>query len=299
MELGVIGLGKMGGNMVRRLKERGDHHVVVYDRDPAAAAQAGEAGAQVAPSLEALVAALKPPRALWVMVPSGKPVDDTLEALAALCTLGDVLVDGGNSHYKDTRRRADGLKARGLSLLDAGTSGGIWGRAEGYCLMVGGEPEAYARLLPVLTTLAPEDGVRHVGPSGAGHFCKMVHNGVEYGLMQAYAEGFALLEAAPFDYRLEEVASLWNRGSVVRSWLLELAEAALKEDPRLEEVGAWVEDTGEGRWTVDAAVEHAVPAPVIAEALFARFRSRRPENFGDRLLNTLRNRFGGHALKKR
>ncbi len=299
MQIGFVGLGKMGGNMVLRLQEQGDHRVVVWDRSPPAVEQTASSGAVGAASLEALMAALPPPRVVWLMVPAGAPVDETLEILTRLGTPGDVFVDGGNSHYKDSVRRAKALAERGFHLLDAGTSGGIWGRKEGYCLMVGGPAEAFARLEPALRTLAPVDGYRHVGASGAGHFCKMVHNGIEYGLMQAYAEGFALLEASPFQFRLEEVAGLWNRGSVVRSWLLELAEAALKDDPRLDHAQPWVEDTGEGRWTVDAAVELAVPAPVIAQSLFARFRSRQDRNFGDRLLATLRHRFGGHALKHR
>ncbi|MDQ3266448.1 MAG: decarboxylating 6-phosphogluconate dehydrogenase [Myxococcota bacterium] len=299
MQIGFVGLGKMGGNMVLRLKEKGDHHVVGWDRSQGAVRQITSAGAEGLESLAALVAALTPPRVVWMMVPAGAPVDETLETLTRLGTPGDVFVDGGNSHYKDSVRRGKALAERGFHLLDAGTSGGIWGREEGYCLMVGGPPEAFARLEPALLTLAPKEGYRHVGPTGAGHFCKMVHNGIEYGLMQAYAEGFALLEASPFRFRLEEVAGLWNRGSVVRSWLLELAEAALKDDPRLDQAQPWVEDTGEGRWTVDTAVELAVPAPVIALSLFARFRSRQDRNFGDRLLATLRNRFGGHALKQR
>jgi 6-phosphogluconate dehydrogenase len=299
MQIGFVGLGKMGGNMARRLVERGGHEVVGWDLGAEAVAELAACGAQGAPSLEALVAALPAPRVIWVMVPAGAPVDATLERLAALGTPGDVFVDGGNSHYKDTARRAASLAERGFSLVDAGTSGGVWGRERGYCLMVGGAAEAFARLEPALATLAPPRGYAHVGPSGAGHFCKMVHNGIEYGLMQAYAEGFALLEAGPFEYRLEGVAALWNQGSVVRSWLLELTQAALEEDPRLERVQAWVDDTGEGRWTVDAAVEHAVPAPVIASALFARFRSRQPESFADRVLATLRRQFGGHATKGR
>ncbi|UJR84657.1 phosphogluconate dehydrogenase (NAD(+)-dependent, decarboxylating) [Sandaracinus amylolyticus] len=299
MQIGFVGLGKMGANMVRRLIERGGHEVVVWDRDPRAIAELARAGARGAESPEDLAQMLAPPRLVWLMVPAGAPVDVALDALVGTTTRGDVFVDGGNSFYKDSMRRAEALAARGQHLLDVGTSGGVWGREHGYCLMVGGAPEAFARARPALETLAPPNGFAHVGASGAGHFCKMVHNGIEYGLMQAYAEGFALMEASQFGFDLAKVATLWNQGSVVRSWLLELAQRALEDDPRLEKVSAWVDDTGAGRWTVQAAVEHAVPTPAIAAALFARFRSRAEQSFADRVLATLRKQFGGHAIKSR
>ena len=299
MQIGFVGLGKMGANMVRRLVSRGGHDVIGWDRDEAAVAGLAASGARGAPTLEALVAALDAPRVIWIMVPAGAPTEASIDRLAALVAPGDVLVDGGNAHYKDSVRRAAALAARGIHFLDAGTSGGIWGLEKGYCLMVGGVPEAYARAEPILATLAPPDGHALVGPSGAGHYCKMVHNGIEYALMQSYAEGLALMEGGPFEYDLAKVTGLWNQGSVIRSWLLDLAERALRDDPALERVSAWVDDTGEGRWTVQAAIEHAVPTPVIAQSLFARFRSRQEQNFGDRVLATLRNQFGGHATKAR
>lgn len=299
MQIGFVGLGKMGANMVRRLVERGGHEVVGWDRSEAAVAELETIGARGARSIEALATMLAAPRVIWIMVPAGAATEETIDRLAPLVSRGDVLVDGGNALYKDSVRRAAALEVRGIELLDAGTSGGIWGREKGYCLMVGGTAAAYARALPILETLAPPNGHAHVGPSGAGHYCKMVHNGIEYALMQSYAEGLALMEGGPFDYDLAKVAGLWNQGSVIRSWLLELTEAALRDDPALERVSAWVDDTGEGRWTVQAAIEHAVPAPVIAQSLFARFRSRQDQSFADRLLATLRNQFGGHATKAR
>ena len=297
MRIGFVGLGRMGANMVRRLRERGDHEVVAYDPEAGAVEQVRLAGAIGAGSLAELVHGLPPPRAIWLMLPAGEVVDQTLSALARLGTPGDLFVDGGNSFYKDTLRRAQELRERGYELLDAGTSGGIWGRQHGYALMIGGTPAAFARIEPAVRTLAPEGGYAHVGPSGAGHFAKMIHNGIEYGLMQAYAEGFALLEAAPFAYDLRALASLWNRGSVIRSWLLELAASAFDKDPHLDQIAGFVEDTGEGRWTVATAIEQAVPAPVITQALFARFRSRQPESFGDRVVAALRREFGGHAVR--
>jgi 6-phosphogluconate dehydrogenase len=245
-----------------------------------------------------MVAALTPPRAVWLMVPAGPPTERALDEVAARLAPGDLIVDGANTHYKDDLRRAPALRARGLHYVDAGVSGGIWGLREGYCLMVGGEREAVERLRPVLDALAPPDGWRHVGPVGSGHFVKMVHNGIEYGLMQAYAEGFELLAAADFDLDLAAIARLWTRGSVVRSWLLDLAADALAEDPTLSGLKGWVEDSGEGRWTVETAVEKAVPLPVITAALYARFRSRRENTFGDRLLAALRRAFGGHAVQR-
>jgi 6-phosphogluconate dehydrogenase len=302
MELGFIGLGRMGGNMVRRLA-RDHHHLIVYDQNPAAGeALAREMLDQVQPaaSLPALVQALQPPRSIWLMVPAGEPVDQTLAALMDICTPGDVFVDGGNSNFKDSVRRAAQVAQRGFHFLDAGTSGGIWGLQMGYCLMVGGDPAAFARLEPAFRSLAPANGYLHVGPSGAGHFVKMVHNGIEYGLMQAYAEGFEVLHAAGtfgYDFDLHAIAGLWNQGSVIRSWLLELAERAFAADPRLDDIRGYVEDTGEGRWTVLAAIEENVPAMAIALALMTRFRSRQAESFGAKVLAALRHEFGGHAVR--
>jgi 6-phosphogluconate dehydrogenase len=296
MQLGLIGLGRMGANMTKRLLN-GGHEVVVFDTSPIAVQAAVNEGATGADSLEDVVAKLMPPRAIWMMVPSGDPVQATIEALVPHLAHGDVLVDGGNSNYKDSMRRAAELAAQGIGYLDAGTSGGIWGLTVGYCLMVGGERQAFELLEPALRTLAPEDGYAHVGPSGAGHFVKMIHNGIEYGLLQAYAEGFALLDASQFDLDLHRIAGLWNQGSVVRSWLLELAERAFEEDGDLSSLEAYVEDSGEGRWTLQQAIEDSVPAPVIALSLMARFRSRQDDNFGDRFIAALRKQFGGHAVK--
>jgi len=297
MEIAFVGLGRMGGNMVKRLLERGDHRVAAFDPNPAAVQEVVEAGATGAASLKELAAAIQPPRAFWVMVPAGPPVDDTLLTLAGLCTRGDLFIDGGNSFYKDSIRRSEEMAARGYEMMDVGTSGGVWGHDIGYCMMVGGSLKSFLRIEPALHTLAPQGGYAHVGPNGAGHFSKMVHNGIEYGLMQSYAEGFAILNGSQFQYDMHALASLWNHGSVVRSWLLELAEDAFSKDPKLEQVAGYVEDTGEGRWTVEAAIEEAVPAPVIAEALFDRFRSRQAESFGDKVLAVLRKEFGGHAIR--
>ncbi len=300
MRLGFIGLGKMGANMVQRLTD-GGHEIVAFDRNPEATAAVAAHGARGAASLEALVAALPAPRAVWIMVPAGAPVDATIEALLPHLSKGDVLVEGGNSYYKDSVRRAAALAERGILFVDSGTSGGIWGLTNGYCLMVGGTREAVARVEPALRTLAPNptDGWLRVGPPGAGHFVKMVHNGVEYAICQAYGEGFELMQASGFDVDLPKVAHLWNQGSVVRSWLLELAERALEADPNLERIRGHVEDSGMGRWTVLEAVEKAVPATTITEALFARFRSRQADSFGNRVVAALRNQFGGHAVKTR
>jgi 6-phosphogluconate dehydrogenase len=297
MELGFVGLGRMGSNMVTRLVRDG-HHVVAYDRSPDAASLARANGAAVAAALADLPGALRPPRAVWVMVPAGEPTESTVQALGGLLERGDTIVDGGNTRWKDDVRRAAALSARGVHYVDAGTSGGIWGLQNGYCLMIGGEPEPVRRLAPVFTTLAPPDGWLHVGSSGAGHYVKMIHNGIEYALMQGYAEGFELMSESEYRLDLPAIARLWNHGSVVRSWLLELAADALAADPRLEDLKAWVEDSGEGRWTVEDAVEKAVPAPTITAALFARFRSRRANSFADRLLAALRNQFGGHAVRR-
>ncbi|OGL02462.1 MAG: 6-phosphogluconate dehydrogenase (decarboxylating) [Candidatus Rokubacteria bacterium RIFCSPLOWO2_02_FULL_73_56] len=297
MRLGVVGLGRMGGNMVTRLL-RGGHEVVAYDRSAEAVRGAATGGARGADSLEALVRALAPPRHVWLMVPAGEPTEATIQALAPLLARGDTLVDGGNTRWTDDVRRARELAGRGLDYVDVGTSGGLWGLANGYCLMVGGARAAVERLAPVFTTLAPPDGWLHVGGSGSGHYVKMVHNGIEYAMMQAYAEGFELMSASEYGLDLPGVAHLWNQGSVIRSWLLELTADALRADPTLAGLKPWVEDSGEGRWTVEDAVEKAVPAPTITAALFARFRSRRENSFADRLLAALRQAFGGHAVRR-
>jgi 6-phosphogluconate dehydrogenase len=297
MQIGFVGLGKMGLNMVTRLA-RGGHDVVVYDRSPDAVARAETAGARGVASLDALVAALTPPRAAWVMVPAGEPTESTVTALGALLSPGDVIIDGGNSNFRDDVRRATALAPRQVHYVDAGTSGGIWGLKEGYCLMVGGDAAICNRLEPVFLTLAPPDGYLHVGGTGAGHYVKMIHNGIEYGLMQAYAEGFELMHQSPYGIDLGRVAALWNHGSVVRSWLLELGARALAEDPGLDSLKGYVEDSGEGRWTLQEAIDRSVPMPVLTAALFTRFRSRQDNPFAERMLAALRNQFGGHAVKK-
>jgi 6-phosphogluconate dehydrogenase len=296
MQLGFVGLGKMGLNMVKRLAA-GGHQIVAYDRDPAATARAKEAGAAGAAALQDLVAALAAPRAVWVMVPSGDPTESTVTALAALLSPGDIVIDGGNTNFHDDVRRADSLTAKKLHYVDAGTSGGIWGLKEGYCLMVGGEEDICGHLEPIFRTLAPPDGYLRVGGAGAGHYVKMVHNGIEYGLMQAYAEGFELMQASPYHLDVGAIASLWMHGSVVRSWLLELTARALTENPDLSGLKGYVEDSGEGRWTMKEGLERAVPLPVLAAALFTRFRSRENDPFAERLLAALRNQFGGHSVK--
>ena len=296
MELGVIGLGRMGSNMSQRLME-GGNRIVAYDRDPEAVRAVANAGAAGASSLEELVRELSPPRAIWLMVPAGAPVEQTIHSLAPLLSPADAIIDGGNSYYKDSVRRAASLKKQRLHFLDVGTSGGIWGLKMGYCLMIGGAVEVFRRLEPIFQTLAPEEGYAYMGSSGAGHFAKMVHNGIEYGLLQAYAEGFELLHASPYELDLAQVARLWNRGSVVRSWLLELTEKALAADPGLASVKGYVEDSGEGRWTVLEAVERGVPLPVITDSLFVRFRSRQDDSFGAKVIAALRREFGGHAVK--
>jgi 6-phosphogluconate dehydrogenase len=297
MDLGFVGLGRMGGNMVTRL-QRGGHKVVAYDRSADAVTAAAGSGARGTNSLDDLVNALAPPRTVWVMVPAGAPTESTISALAAKLQPGDLIVDGGNSRYKDDVRRGRELAAKGLLYMDAGTSGGIWGLQNGYCLMVGGEKAAVQRLAPALETLAPPNGWLHVGGIGAGHYVKMIHNGIEYGMMQAYAEGFELMSESDYGLDLAAIAKLWGQGSVVRSWLLELTADALAADPKLTTVKPWVEDSGEGRWTVDDAVEKSVPAPVITASLFARFRSRRENSYADRLLSAMRNAFGGHAVRR-
>jgi 6-phosphogluconate dehydrogenase len=299
MKIGFVGLGKMGANMTERLLARG-HSIVVFDLSESARAAAASKGAEPAASLQELAVKLEPPRAVWVMVPAGAPTEETIRSLAGILTAGDVVVDGGNSHYTDSIRRARLLKEHGLSLLDCGTSGGIWGLKVGFCLMVGGGKADFERLEPVFAALAPPDGYAHLGPSGAGHFVKMVHNGIEYGLLQAYAEGFELLEAKQ-EYGLDTaaIARLWNRGSVVRSWLLELAESALGRSPHLADIQGYVVDSGEGRWTLFEAVDREVPVPALSQALFARFRSRQAESFSAKFIAALRNEFGGHAVRKK
>ncbi|MDQ3537836.1 MAG: decarboxylating 6-phosphogluconate dehydrogenase [Actinomycetota bacterium] len=298
MRIGMVGLGRMGANMTTRLL-RGGHEVVVYDVDAQAVSEAAGGGAVGAESLADLVARLDTPRNVWVMVPSGLVTEQTVEQLGGLLATGDCVIDGGNSRWTDTMRRAQQLAVAGVGLIDAGTSGGVWGLAEGYCLMVGGDRQMVDRLAAVFDTLAPADGWAHVGAVGAGHYTKMVHNGVEYALMQGYAEGFELLRASEFDLDLHQIAEVWRSGSVVRSWLLDLAASALEKDPGLEAIGGYVEDSGEGRWTVEAAIDAAVAAPTIALALFARFSSRQDDAFSNRMLAALRNEFGGHAVRPR
>ena len=297
MELGMIGLGRMGANMTERLV-LGGHRVVSYDRSPEAIQHVVDKGALGAHSLADFIKQLSPPRAIWLMVPSGDPVDQTIDQLRPNLAEGDVIIDGGNSNYKDSIRRAEKLKQQGFHFVDAGTSGGIWGLQVGYCMMVGGDKEIVERLVPIFKTLAPKDGYLHAEPSGAGHFVKMIHNGVEYGMMQAYGEGFELLNASQFDLDLGKIAHLWNQGSVVRSWLLELCENAFAKDPRLSSIKGYVEDSGEGRWTVEEAIDRSVPAPVLTLSLFARFASRQDDSFAAKVTAALRNEFGGHAVKK-
>jgi 6-phosphogluconate dehydrogenase len=296
MEVGFVGLGKMGLNMVTRLIRNGQQ-VVAYDRSPEAIARATDAGARGAADLDALIAALPSPRILWLMIPAGAPTQSLVDALHERLSPGDIVIDGGNSHFEDDVRRAETLAKKQIHYVDAGTSGGIWGLDEGYCLMVGGNADVCRRLEPIFLALAPADGYLHVGEAGAGHYVKMIHNGIEYGLMQAYAEGFELMQSGRYPIDLERVASLWMRGSVVRSWLLELTARALSEDNTLAKLKGYVEDSGEGRWTLQEAVERGVPMPVISAALFTRFRSREDNPFGERLLAALRNQFGGHAVK--
>jgi 6-phosphogluconate dehydrogenase len=297
MELGMIGLGRMGANMAERLV-LGGHRIISYDRRPEAIQRVVDKGAMGSRSLADFVQQLSQPRAAWLMVPSGDPVDQTIEQLLPQLAKGDVIIDGGNSYYKDSIRRAEKLKQQGIYFVDAGTSGGIWGLKVGYCMMLGGEKEIVERLDPIFKTLAPKDGYLHVGPSGAGHFVKMIHNGIEYGMLQAYGEGFELLKASRFDLDLDKIAHLWNQGSVVRSWLLELAESAFNKDPELASIKGYVEDSGEGRWTVLEAVERDVPASVLALSLFARFAARQEDSFSAKVIAALRNEFGGHAVKK-
>jgi len=300
MELGMIGLGKMGARMTERLL-RGDHRLVVYDHSPEPVQAAAAAGAIPSDSVPDLVAKLTAPRAVWVMVPAGDPTEGIVNALADVLAPEDTVIDGGNSNYKDSVRRAAALMERGMHFVDVGTSGGVWGLTEGYSMMVGGDKAAVDRLQPIFETLAPapDKGWGHVGPSGAGHFVKMIHNGIEYGLMQAYAEGFEILRTKEaFDLDLHQVAQIWRYGSVVRSWLLDLTALALKEDQDLSDIKGWVADSGEGRWTVAEAIDGDVPAPVLTLSLLMRLVSRQETSYSAKLLAALRNQFGGHAVLK-
>ncbi|MEZ4667797.1 MAG: decarboxylating 6-phosphogluconate dehydrogenase [Anaerolineae bacterium] len=300
MRFAMIGLGRMGGNMVKRLL-RGGHEVVVWNRSPEPANEAVKAGAIGSTSIDDLIGKLDTPRTVWVMLPAGDVTENMLVSLSEKLSPGDIVIDGGNSNYKETMRRSAMLKAKGLHFIDVGTSGGVWGLSEGYSMMVGGEDDAVSQIRPLLETLAPTPttGWGHVGPSGSGHFVKMVHNGIEYGMMQAYAEGFEIMRAKKeFDLDLYQISELWRFGSVVRSWLLDLTAAALKENPNMEGIKGWVADSGEGRWTVFEAIDEDVPAPVITLALMMRFVSRQEDNFAAKILAAMRNQFGGHAIKK-
>lgn len=297
MEIGFIGLGKMGLNMVTRLRQ-GGHQVVAYDRNIEAVTQAEKQGCIGASSLDDLIAKLRSPRAVWIMVPSGAPTEETVQAVAAKLTSDDVIIDGGNTRFHDDIRRAAALQAQSIHYVDVGTSGGIWGLSVGYCLMVGGDERAVKRLAPIFHTLAPESGWAHLGDHGAGHYVKMVHNGIEYSMMQGYAEGFELMSKSEYQLNLAEIARLWMQGSVVRSWLLELAAGALGQDPRLEKLQGYVQDSGEGRWMIADAIEKDVPVPTLTTALFTRFRSRQAESFAEKMLAALRNAFGGHTVRR-
>jgi len=300
MNTAMVGLGRMGMNMARRLLQ-GGHPIAVYNRSPEKTQALAREGARAVFDLHDLRRLLLPPRTIWLMLPAGEAVDEMVDRLMTLLDRGDVVVDGGNTFYRDDLRRAERLMEQGIQYLDVGVSGGVWGLEKGYCLMIGGAEEVYRRLLPLFDTLAPQGGHLHCGPTGSGHFLKMIHNGIEYGLMQAYAEGFHLLQASPYgqDLDLARVAHLWNQGSVIRSWLLELAEAVFLKEGRLERIQGYVEDTGEGRWTVHQAVEMGVAAPVLTLALMNRFRSREEDSFADRFLAALRREFGGHSLKQK
>jgi 6-phosphogluconate dehydrogenase len=297
MDIGFIGLGKMGMNMVTRLSQ-GGHRVVAYDRTADLITEAESKGATGATSLEDLISKLPQPRAVWVMVPSGDPTEDTIRHLSTILDKDDIVIDGGNTKFHDDVRRAADLHTRSLHYVDAGTSGGVWGLQIGYCLMVGGEKGPVTHLAPIFTTLAPENGWAHVGGHGAGHYVKMVHNGIEYSMMQGYAEGFELMSKSAYNLDLANIADLWMHGSVVRSWLLELAAGALKDDPKLEGLKGYVQDSGEGRWMLMDALDKDVPVPTLATALFTRFRSRQEESFSEKMLAALRNAFGGHSVKR-
>ena len=296
MDIGFIGLGKMGMNMVTRLSQ-GGHRVVAYDRTADLITQAESKGATGATSLEDLISKLPKPRAVWVMVPSGDPTEETIRHLSTILEKDDIVIDGGNTKFHDDVRRAADLQKQGIHYVDAGTSGGVWGLQIGYCLMVGGEKGPVTHLAPIFKTLAPENGWAHVGGPGAGHYVKMVHNGIEYSMMQGYAEGFELMSKSEYNLDLANIADLWMHGSVVRSWLLELAAGALKDDPKLEGLKGYVQDSGEGRWMLMDALDKDVPVPTLSTALFTRFRSRQKESFSEKMLAALRNAFGGHSVR--
>ena len=297
VEVGMVGLGRMGGNMAKRLLG-GGHRIVAFEPSPEAVAGAVEAGATGAKSLADLVSKLTAPRTVWLMVPAGRITDTTIETLSHILENGDAVIDGGNSRYTDSRHHGRLLAERGIDFLDCGTSGGIWGLQEGYCLMIGGDEATFARYAPLFACLAPANGFLYTGPVGSGHYVKMIHNGIEYGMLEAYAEGFELLAGHEFQLDLPAIADLWQHGSVIRSWLLELAAAALKKDPKLERIRGYVEDSGEGRWTVEEAIRLGVPVPALAFSLFERFRSRQEDAWSDRFIAALRNQFGGHAVKE-
>ncbi|MEK7747701.1 MAG: phosphogluconate dehydrogenase (NAD(+)-dependent, decarboxylating) [Nitrospirota bacterium] len=296
MEIGFIGLGKMGMNMVKRLR-KDQHRVVVYDRTHDLVLQAEKEGCVASVSLSDMVSKLTSPRAVWVMVPSGTPTEETITAVSDLLEPGDLIIDGGNSNFHDDVRRAPALKEKGIHYVDVGTSGGVWGLKLGYCMMVGGDAPIVNRLEPILTTLAPKDGWEHVGAHGAGHYVKMVHNGIEYAMMQGYAEGFELMSKSSYNLNLAKIAHLWMQGSVVRSWLLELTGSALAESPNLSHFKGYVQDSGEGRWMILDAIDKDVPVPTLTAALFTRFRSRQQESFAEKMLSAMRHAFGGHGVK--
>jgi 6-phosphogluconate dehydrogenase len=297
MQLAMIGLGRMGGNMTERLL-KGGHKVVVYDRSPDAVNKSTAQGATGASDLTAVVSQLTTPRIIWIMVPAGQPVDDTITTLIPHLSKGDVIIDGGNSNFHDTMRRGQDLQPHGIDFIDAGTSGGVWGLENGYCLMIGASDAAFTLCEPIFKTLAPDEGYAHVGPTGSGHYVKMIHNGVEYGMLQAYAEGYEILHASKtFHLDLHQIAAVWNRSAVVRSWLNELAEQAFTHDANIDQPKGYVDDSGEGRWTVQEAIDLDVPAPVITLSLLTRLRSRQPDSFGAKVIAALRNEFGGHAVK--
>ena len=299
MQMAMIGLGRMGGNMVERLMRKG-HKTVVWDRAADVVAKYQKMGATPAKDLNDLIAKLETPRVVWIMVPAGDPTEQTIEALVPSLSKGDIIIDGGTSNFHDTMRRAQSLAKRGIEFVDSGTSGGIWGLENGYCLMVGGSDAAVKRCEPIFRALAPEDGYAHVGPSGSGHYVKMVHNGIEYALLQGYAEGYEILHASKDFPKLDlhQIAEVWQHGSVVRSWLNELAATAFSRDASLSDLKGWIADSGEGRWTVQEAIDTDTPAPVITLSLLMRFRSRQADTFGGKVIAALRNEFGGHAVKK-
>ena len=298
MEIGLYGLGRMGANMVRRLVRNEEHRAVAGNRSPAPVDEAVQSGAEGAYSMGEMVEKLTPPRVIWVMVPAGDATEQALLEFAGLMDEGDTLIDGGNSYFRDSIRRAKMLQEKGLRFLDAGTSGGVWGLELGYCLMIGGDRDAYEHVEPAFKTLAPENGYAYLGEAGAGHFTKMVHNGIEYGMLQAYAEGFEILQKSQYAFDLKAISSLWNQGSVVRSWLLQLAHNAFEKDANLDRVRGYVEDSGEGRWTVMEAINEDVPAAVIAGSLFSRFASRQEDSFAMKVIAALRGEFGGHAIQE-